>query len=145
MMETKECPTCGRHHLSGCKLCNNCWEVEKRLVDYLESPNGVQFVWDKMPKLDDWVNGEPDAWDYDAVLSTYDVKVERAVPVDHGHVLFWKHGTMGIETDSETHARKAAALFIELWLRGVSASFADKLMDGYLFYMEFQEKAKKRI
>lgn len=143
--ETDECTTCGKLHLSGCELCNNCWEVERRIADYLKSPKGVQFIRDAMPKLDDWVDGDPDAWDYDAVLRNYDVKVERAVPVDHGYSLCWKHGTMGIGTGEETHARKAAALFVELWLRGVSASFADKLMDGFLFYTEFQEKAMKKM
>ncbi len=33
-------------------------------------------------------------------------------------------------------ARKAAALFVELWLRGVSASFADKLMEAYIIKEE---------
>ncbi len=87
-------------------------------------------------KLDDWVDGVPDAWDYEAVLREHEVIVE-----EHGwggYELCWKQGFMHISTDNEVHAKKAAALFVELWLRGVSASFADKLMDGYLSYLETQ-------
>lgn len=145
LKETDKCTTCGKQHLSGGDLCNNCWEVERRLADYLKSPKGVQQVRDAMPILDDWVDGKADAWDYDAVLRDYEVTVERAVPVDHGYVLFWEHGTMGVQTGNETHARKAAALFVELWLRGVSASFADKLMDGFLFMLERREKFEKTL
>jgi hypothetical protein len=47
---------------------------------------------------------------------------------------------MHVPTDNEVHARKAAALFIELNMRFVSASFADKIMDGYLFYLEALDK-----
>lgn len=97
-------------------------------------------------KLDDWVDGVPDAWDYEAVLSKYGVEVtdlgvdEEDVPTHNGHSLSWKNGFMHVPTDDETHAKKAAALFIELWLRGVSASFADELMDGYLSNLELQDK-----
>ena len=142
--ETTPCETCGAPTI-GTKLCNNCWEVESRLDQYMRSPKGREVIQDKLPTLDDWVDGKPDAWDFDAVLRDHNVMVERAVPADHGWNLGWKHGTMSIGTDSEVHARKAGALFVELWLRNVSASFADKLMDGFLFYMEFQEKAAKRI
>lgn len=55
--------------------------------------------------------------------------------------LSWAHGFMAIPTDNETHAKKAAALFVELWLRGVSAQFADNLVDGYLSFMERQDEA----
>jgi hypothetical protein len=43
--------------------------------------------------------------------------------------------------DGRDHCQegKAAALFVSLWLRGVSASFADKLMDGFITYLERQE------
>jgi hypothetical protein len=79
--------------------------------------------------LDDWVDGVPDSWDYEGVLASNEVNVER---------LEGRHGIRGFQvpTDNEEHARKAAALFVELYLRGVSASFADKIMDGFLFYLE---------
>ena len=51
----------------------------------------------------------------------------------------WKHGCMSIGQTTEVIARKAAAMFVSLWLRGVSASFADKLMDGYITFLERQE------
>lgn len=51
----------------------------------------------------------------------------------------WKHGTMSVGPTSEIIARKAAAMFVCLWLRGFSASFADKLMDGFICFLERQE------
>jgi hypothetical protein len=120
----------------GTLRCNNCWKVEGRLPTYLRSAKGVEHIRSLMPKLDDWVDGVPDAWDYEAVLRDHKVNVQKS---ECGHNLLWHQGTMHIGTDNETHALKAAALFIELWLRGVSASFADKLMDGFLFYLEAQD------
>jgi len=92
--------------------------------------------------VDDWVDGVPDSWNYEAVLLNNQVNVERLVN-RHGHrgfQLCWKKGFMHVPTDNEVHARKAAALFIELNLRFFSASFADKIMDGYLFYLEAADK-----
>jgi hypothetical protein len=81
--------------------------------------------------LDDWFCGVPDAWDYMAVLRTH--KVELAFEPPFGWSLSWDHGVIGIGLYGERDlAHKAAALFIELWLRGVSASFAVKLMEGYI-------------
>ena len=83
-------------------------------------------------RLDDWVKGVPDAWDYDAVLADNDVRV--VFQSGEGWTLVWPQGVMHIglyHVDSGL-ARAAAALFVELWLRGVSASFADKLMDAYI-------------
>ena len=86
-------------------------------------------------KLDDWVDGVPDAWDYEAVLR--DNKVELAFdPMGNGWTLAWEKGFMNIGIVDHDLARKAAALFVELWLRGVSASFADKLMEAYLIREE---------
>lgn len=96
-------------------------------------------------KLVDWVDGVPDAWDYEAVLREHgvivaDLDTDPDDPLTHnGCQLSWKNGVMHIPTCNPIHARKAAALFVELWLRGVSASFADKLMDGYLYHLELQE------
>jgi hypothetical protein len=93
----------------------------------------------KMTRLDDWKDGKCDAWDYEAVLTEHEVTVEPMEDVTHGYSLCWKHGFMNVPTYDETHARKAAALFVELWLRDVSASFADKLMGGFLFWLEATE------
>jgi hypothetical protein len=90
------------------------------------------------PIIDDWVDGQPDSWDYEAVLSECEVTVEALENFD-GYELCWCQGFMHIPTINETHARKAAALFVVLWLRGFSASFADKLMDGFLYFLESQE------
>jgi hypothetical protein len=87
-------------------------------------------------KLDDWA----DAWDYEAVLRENMVDVGVEYGSCNGFSLVWKQGFMHIPTNNPIHAKKAAALFVELWLRGVSASFADKLMDGYLSHLEAQDR-----
>jgi hypothetical protein len=91
-------------------------------------------------KLDDWVDGVPDAWDYEAVLREQMVDVSVNMGSCNGFSLVWRQGCMHIPTNNPIHAKKAAALFVELWLRGVSASFADKLMDGYLSHLEAQDR-----
>lgn len=115
--------------MSNCKICGN-----------------------QMPLLDDWVDNHPDAWDYMQVLRDNEASVTCTTQVIDGEgqitnlppalcgwSFSWCHGSMFIGQTSVTIARKAAALFISLWLRGVSASFADKLMDGYIIYLERQE------
>jgi hypothetical protein len=43
--ETIPCVTCGMPTpFTGTKRCNNCWEVESRLNQYLRSPKGETFV-----------------------------------------------------------------------------------------------------
>ena len=75
--ETVPCETCGTPTpFTGTRRCNNCWEVERRLPDYTKSPKAWDFVRQHIPKLDDWVDGHPDAWDYDAVLRENEVIVE---------------------------------------------------------------------
>jgi hypothetical protein len=91
--------------------------------------------------LDDWVDGRPDAWDYEAVLK--DNKATVLWYPDAGWCLEEAHGTTGIGRVPEVYARKAAAMFISLWERGVSASFANKLMEGYLMYLSYQDKGTK--
>jgi hypothetical protein len=103
------------------------------------------------PLLDDWAGGKPDAWDYEAVLAANEVKVEwwheltgdgetftEAPPEFCGWGFSWKYGAIDIGQTSEGIARKAAALFVSLWKLGVSASFCDKLMDGYISFLERQ-------
>lgn len=85
--------------------------------------------------LDDWTNGKP-GWDYEAVLDNNDVSVVQDGDGDWS--LAWKHGYMYIGPTAERIAREAAAVFVSLWRRRVSASFADKLMQGYVMYLELQ-------
>ena len=98
-----------------------------------------------LPPLDDWVDGEPDAWDYEAVLRDNGVVVVDGNGNEHragefaGWSFPWKHGAIHIGRTTEIIARKAAALFVSLWLRGVSASFCDKIMSGMLWFWELQE------
>lgn len=145
------CETCGKPvDYPGARKCDRCWEVEKRLEGYLQSPKALEVVRQFLPPLDDWTNGKP-GWDHEAVLHQYGVKVvwadtvideqgnEKPAPDYIGWSLSWKHGCIHIGRTSEVIARKAAALFVSLWLRGVSASFCDKLMDGYIEHLERQE------
>ena len=150
---TVPCKICGRPTpMLGTKLCDGCWEVEHRLQDFLRHPNEQALVRELMPKLDDWRDGTPDGWDYEAVLRENEVNVvwcdqmtgdgktfEPCPPDLCGWSLTWKHGCIQIGQATEQIARKAAALFISLWLRGVSASFCNKLMDGYITFLERQE------
>ena len=104
-----------------------------------------------LPKLDDWKDGHPDAWDFEAVLKENGVVVEwcdelidgngnrRRAGDFAGWDFHWKHGAIHIGRCSEQIARKAAALFVSLWLRGVSASFCDKIMSGMIWFWELQE------
>jgi len=151
----KPCETCGKPTLDYTNRCSSCIRIEINLPDYMKSSKGLDFVRQNLPLLDDWVDGHCDAWDYGAVLKDNEVTVEwcdqitsdginfKYISQNAGWSFYWKHGTIFIERANEIHARKAAALFISLWLRGVSASFADKLMDGYLMYLEFQCDEKK--
>jgi hypothetical protein len=81
------------------------------------------------PLLDD------NNWDYETILR--DNKVTVNCPDDWG--FYWKHGCIHIGQTTEIIARKAAALFVSLWLRNISASFCDKLMDGFICFLERQE------
>jgi hypothetical protein len=105
----------------------------------------------RFPTLDDWVDRKSHTWDCEAVL------LENEITVAWGDTLvdgsgnrhragdfagwgfYWKHGTIHIGRTAEIIARKAAAMFVSLWLRGVSASFADKLTDGYICFLERQK------
>ena len=134
------CKTCGRSIQPEFSRCVCCSEVERFLPTYVSNPKGLDFIRNHVPLLEDWVDGVPDAWDYEAVLIKHEAIVVVSEPAEHGWTVVWRNGCMGIGANNEVHARKAAALFIELWLRGVSASFADKIMDGYLYYLEACEK-----
>jgi len=99
----------------------------------MKSPNGLDFIRNLMPPVDDWEN---ETW-YEAVLEKHDATVEKTD--DWWWSLCWRHGTMGLNTDNEIRARKMAALFIELWLRGFAASFADHIVSGFNLWLDLQE------
>jgi hypothetical protein len=84
-----------------------------------------------MITLDDWT------WNPDNILLEHEVTVEyyNDSAGDAGWTLSWKHGCMLIGQVEKSIAREAAALFISLWNRDISASFADKLMQGYILYL----------
>ncbi len=133
------CEVCGTlTPMDGTKRCNNCWEVERRLPEYVKNLGGQDFIHNLMPNVDDWKDGKCDVWDYEAVLKEHDATVEQSD--EYWWSLCWRHGTMGFNTDNEVHARKMAALFIELWMRGFAASFADHIVSGFSMWLELQEK-----
>ena len=49
-------------------MCDNCYEVETRLEDYLKSQKGQDFVRQHLPTIDNWPE-----WDYEAVLRENEV------------------------------------------------------------------------
>jgi len=109
--------------------------VEDNLVEYLESPKGQDFVRQRLPTLDNWPE-----WDYEAVLRKNEATVEK--DGDYWYAMGWRHGGMGINADDEVIARKSAALFIELWLRGLTASFADNVAHGFAMWLELQNQRR---
>jgi hypothetical protein len=151
--ETVPCETCGKPTpYTGTKRCDACWQVERLLPAYLLAPKAWEFIRQHLAVLDDWKDGVPDGWDYEAVLRDNDVKVEwshqltsdgvtfsEAPPDLCGWGFYWVHGAIHIGATTEMIARKAAALFVSLWQRRVSASFCDKLMDGFIVFLERQE------
>ncbi len=108
------------------------------------------------PLLDDWhqtVDGKyHPGWDHEKVLTDNNVTVEWSHQMTDGEgtvsecppdlcgwAFSWKHGAIHIGRTTEAIARKASALFVRLWQLGVAASFCDKLMDGFICYLERQE------
>jgi|WetSurMetagenome_2_1015567.scaffolds.fasta_scaffold74716_3 hypothetical protein len=149
------CKICGSEHgWAGTGLCDSCWEVTHRLEDFLKRPAALDHIRNALPVLDDWADKVPDAWDYDKVLCDNDVSVTWCDEITSDGVTYtpappdlcgwcfgWKYGSIYIGHTTEIIARKAAALFVELWRRHVSASFCNKLMDGYIIWLERQENA----
>jgi len=130
--------------------CALCSTMAALLPEYINR-TGLQFIRQHLPKLDDWTEGKP-GWNYEAILHNNDVTVEwqdtlvncedertPAPPDLCGWGFHWKNGAIFIGQTTEAIARQAAALFVSLWLRGVSASFCDKLMDGFIIVLERQE------
>ena len=52
----------------------------------MKSPKGWDCVRQHIPKLDDWVDGYPDAWNYNGVLAENEVTVEWCDDVVDGEV-----------------------------------------------------------
>ena len=133
-------------------------ETSKRnLVEYLVLLGRIRpkrsANW--MPKLDDWRDGHPDAWDYEARAAretrvtvdwddqlTSDGKTFEPAPPDLcGWDFSWKHGKrLHIGQTSETNARKAAApLHKPLAAERSVLRSATSSMDGYICFLERQE------
>ena len=129
---SKKCTTCGQT-VDMFDQCLNCLRIEQGLSEYLESPKGQDFVRNLLPKLDNWPE-----WDYEAVLKKHEITVEQGRK--YWWPMSWRHGSIGLNTDDEVIARKCAALFAELFLRGVTCSFADNLAHGFAMWLELQNQ-----
>lgn len=59
---SSKCETCGKPaDFEGAKKCCNCWEVEKRIDEFIRSPKGRQTVLDKINSINeefykDWMD-----------------------------------------------------------------------------------------
>ena len=88
---------------------------------------------------------------YEEILKAADATVEYSDEFVDGHnnvshipefghwSLMWKYGLIGFESmsikkEDEIVARKAAALFIYLWNKGVAADIADRAAEAYVQY-----------
>jgi len=59
--------------------------------------------------------------------------------LEEGFSLCWKHGFIGFDgIEDEQKARKASALFIYLWTRGVYAAFAERCATAYVLNYEIR-------
>jgi hypothetical protein len=99
-------------------------------------PEVQDFVLSLLPKLDNWPE-----WDYEAVLRENGATVKR--DGDYWYTMGWRLGSMGFNVDDEVIARKTAALFIELFMRGFTCSFADNVAHGYAMWLELQNQRYK--
>lgn len=120
------------------------------VIKYFHNRAKIERLLERQIKLDDWVDGHPDTWDYEAVLREHDVDVGQESRDETGNDYYfgdywfsWKHGTGTLRTTDRIIARKCAALYVSLWLLGVSASFANKLQQGYTLYLQMQKDARR--
>ena len=60
-----------------------------------------------------------------------------------GWGFYWELGAIHIGRTTEMIARKAAALFVSLWLRGMSASFCGKIISGTAWFWELHERPRR--
>jgi len=119
----------GQHKLNKIKHLGLFDDIKNAVRAYNQTAKMKDFRIYLDPTLDDW------NWDYETILRENEVTVD--CPDDWG--FYWKHGCIHIGQTTEIIARKAAALFVSLWLRNVSASFCGKLMDGFICLLERQE------
>lgn len=49
--ELHRCVTCGTATWRDCPECDNCWNVERRLPDYLKSEHGRDFVRQELKRV----------------------------------------------------------------------------------------------
>lgn len=73
---------------------------------------------------------------HDKVVDSEGVERPSAIP---GWSLSWKRGVIYIGPCPEHKAREAAALFVHLWLNGISAQMASQLIVAYAFINSYQE------
>lgn len=105
-----------------------------------DGPYRISLVKKAMAKE---VSPEFDDFDYEPILQWADAKVvKNKLPpkmkkgklayLDNCYSLVWKHGVIGFDIEDEQKSRKAAALFIYLWTRGIGAAFAERCATAYV-------------
>ncbi len=107
---------------------NNC--VSQRLFNVAELYNT------KSGRMNYFVEGEcPEFDDHDPepILEWADAKIvyDDSEPFPSWY-LTWKHGAIQLSVENEEKARKAGALFIYLWTRGIYAGVADRCATAYV-------------
>ena len=67
---------------------------------------------------------------------------------ENGWKLAWKYGYIGfdgLKQEDEAKARKAAALFIYLWTKGVSAGIAERCANGYVLVFDLDRVDRQEM
>lgn len=72
----------------------------------------------------------------DTIVDTEGNTSKSPIP---GWGLTWKHGWIHIGPCPEQRAREAAAMFVHLYRKGVSAQLASQLIVAYAFIGEYRE------
>jgi len=82
------------------------------------------------------ISPEFDDHDFEKILEWGKATIENC---DHpttgeseGYTLSWKNGFIHLDVDKEEQAKKAAALFIYFWTRGIHAAYAERAAVAYV-------------
>ncbi len=83
-------------------------------------------------------------FDPEEILSRNDVEVTwEQGRCKSGWSLSWKHGTVYIGPCTECKAKEAAAIFVILWSKGISAQMSVQLIIAYTFVESYHDAISK--
>ncbi len=106
-----------------------------------DGPHRVAMVEDA---LSTEFSPEFDDFDYEPILTWANARVvknelpptiksdSKLAYLANCYSMLWKHGVIGFDIEDEEKSRKAAALFIYLWTRGICANFAERCATAYV-------------